>query len=191
MDHLFRMLLNDLPYLYHYYERDSGPFKNLSELVRADAENIMKKLQLENRTFAAKRPPDYLKIRKELEGKMRELFILKGGEPRTVFPHYFILGECSWVKSWFRKGMELKIPLINFNPNSLSFTYGDSFPAMRFQDGKPYRRQVYTLDEIPKVIEQYGLPQCWNSEGKYGPERYIEVQVWDDSPIDLYRKLNC
>ncbi|MEQ2528226.1 hypothetical protein WMO40_16185 [Bacillaceae bacterium CLA-AA-H227] len=36
----------------------------------------MKKLQLENRTFAAKRPPDYLAIRKEVEGKMKELFIL-------------------------------------------------------------------------------------------------------------------
>ncbi|WP_281275647.1 hypothetical protein [Bacillus yapensis] len=44
---------------------------------------------------------------------------------------------------------------------------------------------------MAKAIERYGLPRCWNSEEKYGPERYIEVQVLDNSPIDLYRKLNC
>lgn len=177
-------------FFYHYFERDSGPFKNLSELVRMDAEQIMKNLQLENRTFAAKRPPDYLQIRREVEEKIRELFIQKGGEPTKRFPHYFILGECPWVKNWYREGMELKIPINDFNPKSVSFTYGDSFPAMRFQDGKPYRGQVYTFKEILKVIEQYGLPQSWNAEGKYGPERYIEVQVWDDSPIDFYLKIN-
>jgi hypothetical protein len=54
---------------------------------------------------------------------------------------------------------------------------------MRYQDGKKYRGQVYTFKEIRQVISEFGLPQEWNSQGKEGPERYIEVQVWDDKPI--------
>jgi hypothetical protein len=58
---------------------------------------------------------------------------------------------------------------------------------MRYQDGKPYRNQVYTINEIYKVIKEYGLPQQWNSDGHNGPERYIEVQIWDDKPIDRWK----
>ena len=70
-----------------------------------------------------------------------------------------------------------------FDEWTISFTYGDLFPTMRFQDGKPYRGQIYTKDEICKLIEEYGLPQEWNRRGNKGPERYIEVQIWDDKPL--------
>jgi hypothetical protein len=69
----------------------------------------------------------------------------------------------------------LCIPLAVFQPKIVSFTYGDTFPAMRYADAKPYRGQVYTLAELPGLVEQYGLPQDWNAEGKLGPERYIEA----------------
>jgi hypothetical protein len=65
----------------------------------------------------------------------------------------------------------------------VSFTYGDSFPAMRFRDGKPYRGLAYTLAEIPGLIEQFGLPQDWNPDRKFDPERYIEAQLWSDEPV--------
>ena len=32
------------------------------------------------------------------------------------------------------------------------------------------------------------LPQDWNADGKYGPERYIEAQIWSDEPILRYIK---
>ena len=35
-------------------------------------------------------------------------------------------------------------------------------------------------EEILKIIDKYGLPQDWNPDGKYGPERYVEVHVWSD-----------
>ena len=53
-------------------------------------------------------------------------------------------------------------------------------------DGKEYRRKVYTYEEIIKVIEKYGLPQEWNAEGKFGPERYIEAHLWSDDPVRKY-----
>lgn len=54
-------------------------------------------------------------------------------------------------------------------------------------DGKEYRKQLYTYDEILKIIDKYGLPQDWNDDGRYGPERYIEAHVWSDETIDKYR----
>ena len=41
-------------------------------------------------------------------------------------------------------------------------------------------------EEILKIIEKYGLPQDWNRDGRYGPERYIEAHVWSDETICKY-----
>jgi len=68
----------------------------------------------------------------------------------------------------------------------VSFTYGDTFPAMRLADGKPHRGQVYTAAELPGVLQAFGLPQAWNGEGTMGPDRYIEAQVWSDEAIGAY-----
>jgi hypothetical protein len=54
---------------------------------------------------------------------------------------------------------------------------------MRCLDGKSYRQQVNTLQELPDLVRLYGLPQEWNIDGKAGPNRYIEAQVWDDAPL--------
>ena len=59
---------------------------------------------------------------------------------------------------------------------------------MRYQDGKPYRQQVYTLSELPELVTLYGPPQEWNADGKAGPDRYIEAQVWDDTPLKTWSK---
>ena len=95
-------------------------------------------------------------------------------------------GACAWLIDWYPAGRELRIPLSEFNGRIVSFTYGDTFPAMRYQDGKPTRGQVYSLAELPGLVEQYGLPQDWNAEGKLGPDRYIEAQVWADEPLRPY-----
>jgi hypothetical protein len=147
---------------------------------------MLQRIRQEGIAFASKRDIDYLRIRRSLEERIRQLFIEKGGQPKRFRPHYFILGHCDWVKGWYCNGQEVQISLKTVDPNVISFTYGDSFPAMRYQDGKPYRGRVYLFEELPELIAQYGLPQVWNSEGKYGPERYIEAQVWDDEPVKEY-----
>lgn len=166
--------------LYHYYEASTGPFRNLSDLPEDEAEMVLKNLRSENKGFASKRSADYLQIRRELEQKARALFIAKGGQPVRKYPHYMTFESCPWLMEWYPNGCELRIPVSAFDPGTISFTYGDLFPAMRVQDSSPYRGQVYTLEEIREVIAVYGLPQTWNPDGKQGPERYIEVQVWDD-----------
>lgn len=169
--------------LYHYYDCSRGPFRNLSDLPLAEAEAILDAIRTRGDGFASKRQADYLTIRRGLEDFVRARFVEKGGQPKRERPHYLILGACEWVKSWYQQGGEIHIPLAAFAPECVSFTYGDTFPAMRYGDGKPYRRQVYTLAELPDLVEQYGLPQVWNADGSKGPDRYIEAQVWDDAPL--------
>jgi hypothetical protein len=173
-------------HLYHYYECSRGPFVNLSDLPFVEAEQILTAIRQAGQTFASKRAPDYLAIRRDLEARVRRLFKAKGGCPRRARPHYMTVGACPWLRGWYVQGCELSLPIGTFAPDVISFTYGDTFPALRLSDGRPYRGQVYTLAELPALIQQYGLPQEWNRDGQYGPERYIEAQVWDDTPLQLY-----
>jgi hypothetical protein len=34
-------------------------------------------------------------------------------------------------------------------------------------------------------VNRNGQPQNWNPDGKLGPDRYIEAQVWSDEPLKL------
>jgi hypothetical protein len=173
-------------FLTHYYERSAGPFSNLSLLPPEQAERILESIRRDANRFASQRTGDYLAKRCALEDRIRELFAAKGGKPKLKRPHYMILGACPWVKQWYVDGQELKIKLAKIPADCVSFTYGDSFPAMNYKDGKPYREQVYLASELEDVIRKYGLPQEWNPDGSGGPERYIEAQIWDSAPLQEY-----
>jgi hypothetical protein len=173
-------------FLAHYYDSEKGPFRSLTHLHEKEAEAIQEALRKEGHGFASRRAPDYLSVRRSLEERIRALLVAKGGRPQRERPHYMILGTCPWVKTWYAHGCEARIPLTQFHPACLSFTYGDSFPAMRWMDGRPYRGQVYTLEELSAVVQRWGLPQDWNADGQGGPERYIEAQIWEDGPIQAF-----
>ncbi len=55
-------------------------------------------------------------------------------------------------------------------------------------DGKEYRKKLYTDEEILKVMEKYGLPQDWNDDGKYGSKYYVEAHIWSDDVVCKYIK---
>ena len=173
-------------FLTHYYENAAGPFSNLSTLSLEHAEQILDEIRSSGSRFASQRSSDYMSRRFALEDKIRSLFEVKGGLPKLARPHYMILGTCPWLKTWYVAGRELQIKLDSIPESCASFTYGDSFPAMNYNDGKPTRGQVYTRNELAELIERYGLPQVWNPDGKGGPERYIEAQIWDDVPLKEY-----
>ncbi|MBD2869940.1 hypothetical protein [Paenibacillus arenilitoris] len=169
--------------LYHYFETGQGPFRNLSSLPLEEARQVSARLRSDGGVFASRRSVDYVEIRRELEGKARDSFIAKGGRPLKRYPHYMTLGECEWLREWYKHSGRIVIELDRFKEEAVSFTYGDLFPTMRYKDGKPYREQVYTKSEIMELILTYGLPQQWNGDGSKGPERYIEAQIWDDEII--------
>lgn len=170
-------------FLTHYFDAARGPLRSLTALSAQDADRIQAQICAEAECFASQRSPDYLAIRREIEARIRELFIVKGGQPERSTPHYFVVGACEWVLSWYADGRALRVPLNALDPQTVSLTYGDSFPAMRYQDGSPWRGQVYTLAELPALVQEYGLPQVWNADGQRGPDRYIEAQLWSDAPL--------
>ncbi len=175
-------------YLSHYFEKAGGPFRSLSQLSDAEAHTIQSELWRVESILAAKRDSDYLDIRRDLEHTIRREFVKKGGRPRNQFPYSMLVGSCDWMLSWYRETAQLRIPLDDFDPATVSFTYGDMFPAMRYRDGKPYRGKVYLLDEMREVVTLHGLPQDWNYDGGLGPDRYIEAQIWSDDPVEKYRR---
>ena len=118
-------------------------------------------------------------------GILRAEFRKKGGKIEREVPHYLVVGECPWLQSWFEDCDHIVIDTADLDLSTVSFTYGDSHPTFsdRVNDGKEYRKKLYTYDEILGVIEKYGLPQDWNPDGKHGPERYVEAHVWSDRGI--------
>ncbi len=169
-------------FLTHYYEASRGPFRSLSTLTPGEAERVMDCIRQAG-GFASQRSSDYLGIRRELEQRIRELFVERGGQPRRTTPHYLIVGACPWVQTWYLDGREVRVPLSVFDPAVVSLTYGDSFPAMRYGDGQPWCGRVFTLADLPDLVSRYGLPQVVNPDGVRGPDRYIEAQVWDDTAL--------
>jgi hypothetical protein len=178
-------------FLYHYFEKKIGAFKNLSDLSINEAEDVIKKIKKDRpASMAAKRDDEYIKRRTNYETLAKKIFIEKGGRPTREVPHYMVVEECTWLNSWYLDGSFVKIPIEEFDLNTISFTYGDMHPTFSpiVNDGREYRKKLYTYNEILKVIDKYGLPQEWNSDGRFGSERYIEVQIWSDDTISKYYK---
>ena len=179
-------------YLYHYFDKSIGAFANLSDLPINEAKAIISKIkEIKPNTQCASRQSTYMERRHEIEDILKTEFINKGGIIKRKSPHYMVVEHCPWLSTWFEDSDFVKIPIEKFDLRTISFTYGDAFPvysdSQHKMDDKEYRRKLYTHDEIVKVIKKYGLPQDYNADGAYGPERYVEAHVWSDETIDRYR----
>ncbi|EMS70096.1 hypothetical protein [Ruminiclostridium cellobioparum] len=171
--------------LYHYFEKEKGPFCNLSDLSLEDAENALNEIRKRNQIYAAKRDETYIKRRFKYEDLTRKMFLEKGGKAMRSRPHYMTVEECAWLKSWYKDGCSVIIDIKDLDTDTISFTYGDMFPTFgpRGDDSAEYRKQVYTYEEILQIIQKYGLPQKWNPNGEKGPIRYIEAQLWSNTTV--------
>ena len=176
-------------FLYHYYDKRSGPFKSLTALTLDEANSILEKIKRDRpSSFTAQRDSDYISKRMNCERIVRKEAENKGVLMDIPSPHYFVVEESPWLSTWFEEPGVIKIPIEEFDVRKISFTYGDSMPTFspRVNDGKEYRKKVYIYEEILSIIEKYGLPQKWNPDGAYGPERYVEAQVWTNHPVARY-----
>lgn len=180
---------NQTQYLYHYYDRRTGPFRNLSDLSPVDANTMLERIRRERPgALCAQRDEMYMQKRHENESIVRNGFLRLGGRTERCVPHYMVLGHCPWLLSWYEQPAYIRIPICEFDLSTVSFTYGDSFPTFspRVNDGREYRRMVYDYEGIMRLVEKYDLPQNWNGDGSHGPERYIEACVWSDETISRY-----
>lgn len=177
-------------FLYHYFDQSIGPFVNLSDLPIEEAKSVLDTIKTTKpNSQSALRHDKYVEYRRNCENMIRKTFIQKGGIVNRISPHYMVVEHSPWLSTWYENSTFLKIPIQEFDLKTISFTYGDSMPTFspNVNDGKEYRRQLYTYDEILIIIEKYGLPQNWNDDGKFGPERYIEAHIWVDETINKYR----
>ena len=175
--------------LYHFYDIRTGPFKSLTKLPADEAMSVMEKVRSERPgSFCAQRDEMYIGKRRNCEAILRREFAKKGGVIEIDSPHYMVAGYSPWLYSWYEQPAYIKIPIEEFDLKTVSFTYGDSMPTFsdKVNDGKEYRKKLYTYVEILELIDRCGLPQEWNDDGAYGPERYIEAHVWSDRTLKRY-----
>ena len=176
-------------YLYHYYEKGRTPFLNLSDLPEEEAVQLHTKLASENNNFA-KRDANgqYVFQRRIVEERAYSMFIRKGGKPQRKSPHYMILDTKAWEEcEWFLDFGVIKIPIEEFDKDTVSFTYGDSFPTFKpiFDEEPEY--DLYFYDEILDVIKERGMPPIMKENMTWLDPWYIEAQVWSDEAINKYR----
>jgi len=74
----------------------------------------------------------------------------------------------------------------------VTFTYPDSMASFAIGNQgehigirKKYHGLVFTLNEIKEVVSEFGMPDRQSSTY----DRFIEVQVWDDRPIQSHSRL--
>ena len=175
--------------LYHYYERDIGPFRSLSDLPDQEAEEVLRRIRTDHpEIFLSQRPEDYLAKRRRFEEILRTEFRRKGGLIERDTPHYMVVEACLFFEKWYEHTAWITVDTDELDRRTLSFTYGDSHPTFsgKVRDGREYRNRLYTYEEILPVIDRYGLPQHWNHDFRYGPEGYVEVQVWTDRGLEQW-----
>ena len=179
-------------HLYHYFDKTVGAFVNLSDVSDNEAKIILETIkQTKPTSQSAKRQDTYIEDRRYYENILKHEFMKKGGIIKRSAPHYLTVEHSPWLSTWYEKSSFIKIPITEFDLQTVSFTYGDSHPVFsprpHKMDDKEYRRKLYTYDEILIIIEKYGLPQDYNDDGALGPERYIEAHVWSDETINKFR----
>lgn len=176
-------------YLYHFFDKSVGPFKNLSDLSIEQAKDVLERIKVSKPSSqSASRHDKYVEYRRNCERIIQTEFEKIGGKIYRTPPHYMVVEFSPWLSTWFENCDFIKIPIEEFDLESVSFTYGDSMPTFSptINDGKEYRHKIYNYSEITKLIDKYGFPQLWNDDGLFGPERYIEAHIWNDDPIKKY-----
>lgn len=192
------MSFTDEIFLYHYFERDFYPFMTLTALPIEEARQIL----VAQKAVGNIGNPDiegFLKTRYNRDKLLRDAFIKHGGRPQRTAPVYMMLGEHRQWESAYENPAAIKIPLKEFDPLTVSFTYGDSFAifnSVLFGE-EEYWNKVYLGDEILRVIERYGFPPYVEYDFKrsiYPSDKninhhlkYVEAHVWEDEILNKYR----
>ena len=125
--------------LYHYFDKKTGPFRNLSDLSEEEANKVLQTIKSEKpESMCAKRQDSYVADRRRFEDILRTEFRKKGGRIERDVPHYLVVGECLWLQSWFDDCDHIVIDTADLDLSTVSFTYGDSHPTFsdRVNDGK-------------------------------------------------------
>ena len=98
--------------LYHYYDKNIGPFKNLSDLTIEEANRVLQEIAITKPNVqCAKRNADYMQSRAYYENILRNEFQKKGGLICRQVPHYMVVEYSPWLSTWYENSSYIKIPI--------------------------------------------------------------------------------
>ncbi len=188
-------------YATHYFDATRGPFLNLSELPDEKLQSVLLDLNETRKTSTGYRRvfgARYMELRRRTELRLHEDFRSRGGRPERASPHYFVLGDSPWFAGLYPECESVQIDLAALPNLVTSATYPDSFVSMNSGSDlglphplKPYHGRAFQLSELPRLIEEWGLPRDDSSRDDQnyhnGPfEKYVEIQLWSDEPVREY-----
>ena len=193
---------HDTKHLYHYYEKGQPPFRTLTSLPFDEAKTIMYAGLQKKTMFNDLKPAwvdNFLNLRYGSDKTLRENFIDIGGKPVRTAPVYFTLGANEGMKTWFDQPEWIKIPVSEFAPNTVSFTYGDSFAVFNtsLDTGEEWWGKVFHYEDMMKLIDKYGLPEDppYHMGKRIFPKgkhinqclKFVEAHVWSDDVLNKYQ----
>lgn len=167
--------------LVNYCHPDCEPMMNIMRLPEAEAYAKAYELAAQHpNTTAFYRFADfenYYPSRKKQDAFLYERFLELGGKPEEEHPLSFVVQGSDYLKEWFAKGIETRLPLKAVAPYHISFTIGDSGAEFN-QKGSV---ELLTLEDLYQRIAEYGgsFAAFIQSTGKH----YVEAQLWSDKYV--------
>jgi hypothetical protein len=184
------LMLRELPaVITHNYHPERGAFHNVCCPPPGDAERVISSIRRQGFSHLKQ---DYLERRMRVEAWLIAERTRKLGDTPLGRPIYCFLGNMAdgWDKS---RPASIVLRLADFDASMLTFTFPDSMTSCPQPRGpnyraKPHHEQVFTLEEIRDVASRYGFPNPELPRERRGTEdAFIEVQIWDDRPLERYR----
>lgn len=182
----------------HWYLKDlGGPFHNFlnnSPEQRKEVGGILKEKY--GRGYFHEK---YLSGREEVEMRLHQLFLARGGRPEIKHPIYCFLGSHPTELIYeHREDYEFKFFKISDIPCELiTFTYPGSITSMQIADRKeaaefrsPYHGKLFLKEEINNVIDQYGMPGVdFVPTGRRQYDVLVEAQIWSTSIFERVKEV--
>ena len=102
-------------YLYHYFDKRSGPFKSLTALSKDEAFSVLEKIKSDRpSSMTAQRDTGYISKRMNCERIVRQEALNKGILMDISSPHYLVVEHSPWLGTWFEEPGVIKIPIEEF-----------------------------------------------------------------------------
>jgi hypothetical protein len=184
-------------FLTHYYEAETGPFKNVCDLSEVELDRLISVEKDANTAFNRFAfGKDFFKIRRAADDLLIEKYRLKFGATPPGRPFYAVLGKFDRTLSMYREGRSIRLDISDFAREELTFMYPDHFvlvwskglyppPRALFESSvytyEPVHDCLFTYDELAEAFRVYSFESriaCAKQKDLW-VSSYIEAHIWD------------
>ena len=174
-------------YITNYCDQRCIPFQNITRLTETEAfllaDNLSQHVEPSFTSFSRFQRsdfPGYYEKRLRTETWLYDSFLKLGGKPIIKSPLYFVLGESTFLETWYKSGRKTRLLLDDISSAEVSFTIGDSMGIIDSVNRmEPLNKDMLYDFFKGKSQDIFTFLNDLNKNN-----RYIEVQLWNDSYID-------